>query len=135
MSFFASLQQHSDLGLLILRFGVGASFLVHGLSKRAMWKMQPSEQMPKSMISILRLLSICEPLGAIAMFVGGLAQLDAACFAIIMLGAIHFKKNVWKKKYAENGGWELDVVLFCASVALFFLGAGAYSIDRILFGL
>ncbi len=33
MALFASLKKHSDLGLLILRVGVGAMFVVHGYPK------------------------------------------------------------------------------------------------------
>jgi len=74
MRFFADLHQLSDWGLLALRVGVGMSFWVHGTAKRAMWKMAPSPQMPAGLLSTLRLLSIVEPLGAVAAFAGFLMQ-------------------------------------------------------------
>jgi putative oxidoreductase len=135
MRFFADLHQLSDWALVALRIGVGACFLVHGTMKRPMWKMAPSAQMPASFLATLKLLSIVEPLGALALFVGFLTQPAAAGFVIIMLGAIRLKALKMKKTFAGDGGWELDFVLLTAALALVFLGAGAVSLDRLLFGL
>jgi putative oxidoreductase len=130
-----SLHQLSDWALVVLRLGVGAMFLVHGLQKRAMWKMQPSAQMPAGLLSVLRFLSIVEPLGGLAVFAGFLTQFAAAGFAVIMLGAINLKARRMHKTFTGDGGWELDYILLTAAVALCFLGAGRFSLDRVLFGL
>ena len=135
MRFFADLHQFSDWALVALRIGVGTSFLVHGIMKRPMWKMAPSAQMPASFLATLKLLSIVEPLGALALFAGFLTQPAAAGFVIIMLGAIRLKALKMKKAFAGDGGWELDFALLTAALALVFLGAGAVSLDRLLFGL
>jgi uncharacterized membrane protein YphA (DoxX/SURF4 family) len=111
------------------------SFWVHGSAKRAMWKMAPSPQMPAGLLSTLRLLSIVEPLGAVAAFAGFLMQPAAAGFVIIMLGAIQLKAVQMHRRFGVDGGWELDLVLLTATLALVFLGAGAISLDRLLFGL
>lgn len=136
MMSFASLHAYGDAGLLALRVGVGSIFLAHGLAKRAMWKMQPSAQMPAKMIKLLRLLAVCEPLGAIGVITGSLTQLAAACLAVIMVGAINLKMKVWKMKFyeKEKTGWELDFMILCSCAALFFMGAGAWSLDRLVFG-
>ena len=135
MRLLANLHQLSDWGLLALRIGVGMSFWVHGAAKRAMWKMAPSPQMPANFLSTLRLLSIVEPLGAVAAFAGFLMQAVAVGFVIIMLGAIRLKAVQMHRGFAVDGGWELDFVLLAAGLALVFLGAGAISLDRRLFGL
>jgi putative oxidoreductase len=135
MRFFAQLHLLSDWALVALRIGVSTSFWVHGTSKRAMWKMVPSAQMPASFLSTLRLLSIVEPLGALALVVGFLTQPAAAGFVIIMLGAIRLKAVQMHRGFGVDGGWELDFVLLTAALALVFLGAGAVSLDRLLFGL
>jgi len=132
MGFFTGLHHLSDWALFALRLGVGASFLAHGLQKSAMWKMQPSAQMPAGMLSILRLLSIVEPLGAVAVLVGFLTQPAAAGFAIIMLGAIRLKAVQMHRGFTGDGGWELDFMLLAAAVALFISGAGRLSLDRVL---
>jgi len=129
-----SLHQYSDLGLFILRFALGTIFWVHGTGKLKMWKMTPSEQMPKKMINLMRLLSICEPLGALAMFSGFLVQPAALGFSIIMLGAINAKITKWKTPFwaQTNTGWEFDFLILATSIALIILGAGAWSLDSLL---
>lgn len=135
MQFFAQLHTLSDWALLVLRVGVGVTFLVHGIQKRAMWKMQPSAQMPAGLLSILRLLSIAEPLGGVAAITGFLTQLAAAGFVIVMLGAINLKARQMRRGFTGDGGWELDYVLLSGVIALVILGAGRISLDRVLLGL
>ena len=135
MQFFAQLHTLSDWALLVLRVGVGVTFLVHGIQKRAMWKMQPSAQMPAGLLSILRLLSIAEPLGGVAAITGFLTQLAAAGFVIVMLGAINLKARQMHRGFTGDGGWELDYLLLSGAIALVILGAGRISLDRVLLGL
>lgn len=96
--------------------------------------MQPSEQMPAKMINLMRLLSIGESLGALAMLGGFLVQPAALGFAIIMLGAINAKITKWKTPFtAQNTtGWEFDLLILTASIALIILGGGAWSLDNLL---
>jgi putative oxidoreductase len=135
MSFLATLHQGSDWALVVLRIGVGVTFLVQGVLKWPMWKAQPSPQLPASLLSIIRLLSIAEPLGGVAVLVGFLTQPAAAGFVIVMLGAIRLKAGQMKKAFSGDGGWELDFVLLAAAIALVILGAGALSLDHVLLGL
>jgi putative oxidoreductase len=135
MQVFAQLHTLTDWGLLVLRVGVGVTFLVHGIQKRAMWKMQPSAQMPAGLLTILRLLSIAEPLGGVAAITGLITQLAAAGFVIVMLGAINLKARQLHKGFTGDGGWELDLVLLSGAIALVILGAGRISLDRVLLGL
>jgi len=62
-------------------------------------------------------------------------QPAAVGFAVIMVGAIRLKAVQMHRGFAVDGGWELDLVLLTAALALVFLGAGAISLDRLLFGL
>ncbi len=137
MGFFISLHQGADLGLLALRLVIGAIFLVHGLQKRPMWKMQPNDKLSAGLLNVLRLLSICEPLGGIAMVVGFLTQLAALGLGIIMLGAINLKGRTRKVPFAprDQAGWEFDFMILGGLVALFFIGAGAYALDHVWLGL
>jgi putative oxidoreductase len=131
---FIALQSYSDAGLFVLRLAVAAVFWVHGTSKKGMWKAQPSPQMPAKMISLMRLLSVAEPLGALAMLSGFLTQLAAVGLGIIMIGAINLKKNVWKVPFnaQDKTGWEFDMLILASCVAILLAGPGAWSLDRLL---
>ena len=133
MDLLSSLTQYSDWGLLALRVAIAAIFLQHGLMKKGMWKMQPSEQMPAKMINQMRLLSIAEPLGAMAILFGFLTQWAAIGLGIIMLGAITFKTKVWHTPFMaqDKTGWELDFLILAACIALLLNGAGAISLDTL----
>ena len=135
MQSLASLHHLSDWALLVLRLGLGIVFLVHGLQKRAMWKMQPSAQMPAGLLTILRVLSIAEPLSGLAMIGGLLTQVAAVGQAVVMLSAIRLKAGQMKKSFTGDGGWELDFIILAAALAMIVLGAGRFSLDRALLGL
>jgi putative oxidoreductase len=122
----------SNWALLALRIAVGITFIVHGVQKQAMWKMQPTEQLPASFLRLLRFLSIVEPLGGVAVLAGFLTPFAAAGLAFIMLGAINLKSRKMHKGFAGDGGWELDFVILAANVALVLSGAGGLSLDRVL---
>lgn len=126
---------YGDLAFLILRFALAAVFLAHGLGKRTMWRMSPSEEMPKKMLYVFRTLSIYEPLAAVALIGGFLTQIFAAGLSIVMLGAIYMKIFVWGKKFTGEDGWELDLIIIAALFSIVCFGAGAYGLDRLIFGL
>ncbi|HEX9664433.1 MAG TPA: DoxX family protein [Patescibacteria group bacterium] len=136
MEFFTGLNQSGDWGLLALRLAVGAIFLAHGLSKRKMWKMRPSEQMPAGMLNQMKLLSIIEPLGGLAVLLGLFTQLGALALGIVMLGAIYMKKIKWQVPFtaSDKMGWEFDLILLTACLLLLLMGAGGISLDSLLFG-
>lgn len=135
MGVLSNLHQFSDWGLVVLRLGVGTVFLVHGSQKRAMWKMQPSAQMPAGLLALLRVLSVAEPLGGLAMLGGLLTQVAAAGFILEMSGAIRLKVMQLHKGFSGDGGWEFEFVLLVGAFALLVLGAGRYSLDRLVFGI
>jgi uncharacterized membrane protein YphA (DoxX/SURF4 family) len=122
------------LALLFLRISLASSFWVHGRQKLAMWKMSPNEQMSKKMLNVFKILSVTEPLGAIALLFGFLTQYAALGLFIIMLGALYFKIKVWKKKFSEAGGWEIDLIILAGLFLLLVSGAGRCSLDA-LFGI
>lgn len=127
-----SLYQFSSFGLLFLRVAIASSFWVHGTGKLSMWKAGPDGQMPKKMLNIFKILSVAEPLGAVAILLGFLTQYAALGLFIIMLGALYFKVSVWKRTFSQEGGWELDVIILTSVFLLFLVGAGAFSLDTFL---
>ena len=123
--------EFSDFGLLLLRLAVGLIFLIHGTKKLGMWKMKPSPEMPSNMLNIMRALSVVEPLAGAALILGVFTQLAAIVLALVMAGALYFKIVVWKKKFAEPGGWEIDFMLLMVNLSIIFIGGGAISTCKI----
>jgi len=75
------------------------------------------------------LITLLEVFGAIALIAGFLTRPLAVAFALDMLGAILLVqlKNGFSK-------YELEFLLFGASLALFLTGAGRYSVDAMIAG-
>ncbi len=128
--------QLSDLALLLLRIGLGTVFLVHGTGKRKLWKVQPSAQLPAGLLRTLRLLSIAEPAGGLAVLVGFLTQLAALGLALVMLGALRFLIVKAHRAFTTDtaAGWEFEFMLLVVAVALALMGGGRFALDRALFG-
>lgn len=115
-----------DLGLLILRLGLGVVFLAHGPAKL----MNPTGMsaalgLPKNLVTGVGLL---EAVGAVSMITGLWTQLGAVCLAAVMCGAIYMKTQKWNKKFTGESGWELDFIILTAAIAIFFIGPGYLAI-------
>jgi uncharacterized membrane protein YphA (DoxX/SURF4 family) len=115
--------KHKDLGRLVLRLGVAAVFIVYGSNKWGLWS-NPGE-MTGGMLALMKALSIIEPLAGVLMVIGLFTRYAALAFAIIMVGAMYMKLSGGQPFTA----WSLDLVLFCASVAIMTNGAGSMSMD------
>lgn len=137
MQAFARLHELSDIALLLLRIGLGTIFIVHGIAKRRLWKIQPSAQMPAGFLRTLRLLSIAEPAGGLAVLTGFLTQLAALGLALVMLGALRFLIVKMRRTFTTEtaAGWEFELMLLIVAIALAILGGGKYALDRVLFGI
>ena len=120
-----------DVALLVLRFALGVVFLYHGLAKRPMWKMRPSDQMSAGMLFLMRFLSAAEPLAGLALILGFLTEFDARGVALIMIGALWFKILKWKMPFSTmtQTGWEFDLVNLAIAIALIILGGGQLAVD------
>ncbi len=122
-----------DLPSLILRLAVGTLFIVHGYPKlTAAQRAQggawmKTMGMPAAMVSFG---GVVEFFGGLALILGILTPIVAALSALWMLSTTWFAMSKMKKKYV--GGYEIDVTLFLAALALALLGSGIYSIDHLL---
>lgn len=113
-----------DLGLLVLRLAVGVVFWRHGMSKA------------KHATGKFKLLGVAEALASLSLFSGLLVQLAAIGLSIVMSSALYMKIAKWKVPFiGENTtGYELDLILLAANLALLTLGAGGISLDALIFG-
>ena len=121
-----------QVSLLVLRIGVGVVFLVHGNAKRKFWKMQPSEQLPAQLLTILKMLAIAEPLAALAVILGVFTRLASVGLCIVMLGAIRMKGLQMHKKLNDDGGWGYDFILLASAIVLVLSGPGQFAIWDVL---
>lgn len=118
-------------GLLILRVAVGLIFLPHGWEK-----LKNSKGMAQGLgwsTATAVFLGFVETAGAILLILGLLTQLAAILLGLVMVGAIYYKISKWHKKFTGDGGWELDLALLGANVALLLSGGGAWALDRVVF--
>ena len=137
MNLFATTpsQRQLGIGLLVLRLALGLVFIIHGGQK--LFIMGPSGTggmltnmgVPAATL-IGPALAIIEPLAGVGIALGLLTRVAALAIAVDMLGAIltfHIKNG-----FFVPGGVEF-VMMNCASaLALLALGAGPFSVDRVI---
>jgi uncharacterized membrane protein YphA (DoxX/SURF4 family) len=124
---------HLSTAALVLRLVIGAVFIVHGYPKFSAAQRKQGGEWMKSMglpASFILFGAIVEFFGGIAILLGIFTQVIALLFALWMLSTTWLAKVKMKKKFV--GGYELDIILLAASLALAAIGAGAFSIDRLL---
>lgn len=83
------------------------------------------------MVNIIKILSIAEPVGALALIFGFLTRWAASGLAIIMVGAIfvtHFVMNVGFAT-PQGPGWNFPLAVLAGCIVLIAFGAGRWSVD------
>ena len=129
----------SDLGLLILRVGIGVMFMLHGLPKilqgPARWEglaQYGLPFLPEGPISVVFGLA-----AALSEFAGGLLLVlglfhRVACLSIAATMAVAFVTKLGSvatfNDFAKNAGWPLELLI--VAVALFVTGPGRYVIRK-----
>ncbi len=119
--------KYSDLALLLLRIGVGIIFIVAGWGKLTGIEGTIGFfdglgiPMPGIMAWIV---AIVEFFGGIMVLLGAYAKIPYLLLAIIMVVALFTTKLG-----GEVSAARLDLMLLFASLALFMLGSGRYSVD------
>ncbi len=122
---FEQLLQYNDVGLLLLRIAIAIIFLYHGLPKISKAKsMSAMMGMPAGMIFIL---GAVETLASLGIAFGIYTQLSALLLVIVMVGALGMKKMKWGVSFSamDKTGWEFDLILLFASLAILLSGGGS----------
>jgi putative oxidoreductase len=121
-----------SLGLAVLRIATGVVFLNHGYQKMFGFGLSgvtgAFTHMGVPLPGVVApLIAVLECFGSIALILGFLTRPLALLFVCDMLGAILLVQ-------LKNGfsHFELEFMLLCASIALFFTGAGEFSVDVLL---
>ncbi|MGN7454497.1 DoxX family protein [Paenibacillus pasadenensis] len=129
-----------DTGLLILRIVVGLLFIGHGAQKLFGWFggygikgtagwLESLGAKPGALMAVLA--GGAELLGGLLLALGLWVWVAAALIVLTMLVAIvkvHGANGIW----STANGYEYNLVLIAAALAIGFTGAGAYSIDALL---
>ena len=121
----------SDFALLILRVIVGIIFISHGWPKisdlrgTASWFSSAGFKPGNFWATFI---AILEFVGGLFLIVGFFVQVLGLLFAIEMLVAF----LVVNRKRGLVGGYELDIILFAASLILATMGGGILTLDEFL---
>jgi putative oxidoreductase len=120
--------KYSDIALLLLRLGVGIIFLVSGWGKltgiEGVTGFFGNIGVPMPFI-MAWVVALVEFFGGIMVLLGAYAKIPYLLLAIIMLVAIFLVKM--DQGFSAS---RLEIMLLLASLALFFMGSGNYSVDH-----
>ncbi len=124
----------TDIGLLILRVGVGAAILQAGLIKlfdfnATVGFMEAAGWRLPALAAFM--VTAAETLGGLGLIVGALTPLAACAVVAAMVDA-------WAVNVSESAFWSepfnVPFLIGTGAAALLFLGAGAYSLDAKVLG-
>ncbi len=124
---------HFSAAAILLRLALGSLFMIHGYSKLGAEQRKQGAEWMKGMglpAGFVLFGGVVEFFGGIALLLGILTQVVAVLFALWMLSTTWLVTSKMKKKYM--GGYELDITLLIASLALAAIGGGTFSIDHFL---
>lgn len=127
---FTQLLQYNDIGLFLLRITIAIIFLYHGLPKLS--KAKAMSAMIGMSASMIFMLGMVEILASIGIAFGVFVQLSAIFLAVIMVGAIGMKVMKWNISFSamDKTGWEFDLILLAASIAILLGGGGLIGIQQ-----
>lgn len=117
-----------DIALLLIRVGLSAVFLVHGWNKLS--DMDSTIAFFSSLhlsASWAYLAALLETLGGLALLIGLFTEWASVLLAAMMLSTI----ALFKLSKGFLDGYELDLMLFLASIAIALAGPGKYALSRL----
>lgn len=121
-----NIKKNHDLGLLLLRLAVGVVFLAHGWSKFGDMGSTIAFFAQLGLPAIIAYsVAVIELLGGLALIIGIYTDLSALLLAIIMVVALVYVKMA-TFRVGLIGGYEIDLVLLAATLAILFVGPGKH---------
>ena len=129
-----------DIGLLLLRLTLGLTLAAHGTQKLFGWFGGPGLDATGQFFEMIGFIpgrrhavraGLAETGSGLVLALGLLTPVAAALLFSVMLVAavtVHIKKGF----FAQNGGYEYNLVLGIAALTLAFTGPGSLSLDALL---
>ena len=129
----------TDIGLLVLRAVLGLIFMAHGSQKTFGWFGGPGPKGTAGFVGGMgfkpawfwaALVAYGEFLGGVSVLLGLATPLGALLIVSSMTVAIakvHWTKGFW----LANGGYEFNLILIAAAVAVALVGPGSWSLDHV----
>ena len=122
-----------DIGILILRIAVGISLIPHGVYKfqrKQFFDVKWREEYGLPLGSV-PLTGIIQIIGGLAFILGVYNGLNALLQIVVMLVATWV--SIWKHREPflstpEGKGWDVNLLLIGALIALFLMGGGRWSL-------
>ena len=129
---FVQTLQYSNIGLFILRLVVGIVFIVHAIPKFKHPKDMATGMGIPNMSFMVILLGLVEMISALYLIFGFYTQLGALLLSCVMGGAITIKITKWGVLFSaqDRTGWEFDLVLLAANIAILLVGGGSIGIQQ-----
>jgi len=130
----------ADLGLLALRLTLGAVFLAHGAQKAFGWFGGPGFGGVAGFFASLGLkpprfwtaVAVSGELAAGILFLLGLFTPVAGLLVVATMTVAIAKVHAPKGFFVQNGGYEYNLFLAVAAVAVAAIGPGRFSLDYLL---
>jgi putative oxidoreductase len=127
----------ADLGILILRLGLGIMFTAHGLQKTFGMFGGPGIKGFSGMLSGLGFapaifwayLAACTELAGGLLLIAGLQVRLVSSLLLILIVVAAVKVHISKGFFLSNGGFEYTFVIAAVCLALILLGAGKFAIS------
>lgn len=129
-----------DIGLLLLRVVVGLTLAAHGAQKLFGWFGGPGLDGVAQFFTMLGfppgkrhalMAGLAETGGGLLLALGLFTPLAAALIVSVMLVAI-FTVHIAKGFFVANGGYEYNLVIVAAALAIAFTGPGSWSLEALL---
>jgi len=129
-----------NIGLLMLRLAIGLTLAAHGSQKLFGWFGGPGLKRTGHFFETLgfrparrhaALAGLAETGGGLLLALGLFIPLGSASVISVMLVAV-FSVHIQKGFFVHNGGYEYNLLLAVAALALAFTGSGTLSIDALL---
>jgi uncharacterized membrane protein YphA (DoxX/SURF4 family) len=133
------LKPRVDLAALVLRLGLAAIFVVHGIFKLVQ-EFPLNEDLPMPVQTFVGCVELIAGLMLAAGLFSRIAAVALAIEQIVIIGMVTHKFAWAGPKFTPEGadftrvGPEYNLALIALAVAVFFLGSGAVSLDSVIMG-